>query len=131
MNFNNLMIGTDNAAAMVDYYTKLFGPPQFSDGGYSGWQFGAGFVSIGEHSEVHGKNGQPGRFIWNVESDDVRGEFAKLKAAGAIVVKEPYAMDGYPDFVIATLADPDGNYFQLTTPYESAGMGGGAGESAG
>ena len=42
MNFNNILIGTDNAEAMVAYYTKLFGPPQFSEGGFSGWQFGEG-----------------------------------------------------------------------------------------
>ena len=125
MNFNNIMIGTDNAEALVAYYTKLFGPPAFSDGGFSGWRFGEGVVSIGAHSEVHGRNEQPGRFIWNMDADDVRAEFAKLKAAGAIVVKEPYTMDGFPDFVIATLADPDGNYFQLTTPYDMAQIGGG------
>jgi predicted enzyme related to lactoylglutathione lyase len=125
VNFNNIMIGTDNAEAMVEYYTKLFGPPAFSEGGFSGWQFGDGFVSIGEHSEVHGKNEQPGRLIWNMEDADVRGTFERLKAAGAIVIKEPYELDSAPGWAIATLADPDGNYFQLTTPYESAGMGGG------
>ena len=60
-----------------------------------------------------------------MEEADVRGTFERLKAAGAIVIQEPYEMDGSPGFAIATLADPDGNYFQLTTPYESAGMGGG------
>ena len=124
MDFNNILIGTDNAEAMVEYYTKLFGPPQFSEGGFSGWQFGEGFVSIGTHSEVHGRNEQPGRLIWNMEEADVRGTFEKLKAAGAIVVQEPYEMDGAPGYSIATLADPDGNYFQLTTPYEMAGMSG-------
>ena len=41
-----------------------------------------------------------------------------MKAAGAIVVTEPYGFDGYPDAMIATLEDPDGNYFQLMTPME-------------
>jgi len=127
VNFNNFLSGTENAEALVEYYTKLFGPPAFSEGGFSGWQFGDGFVSIGAHSEVHGRNEQPGRFIWNMESSDVHGDFARLKAAGAIVIKEPYEMDGSAGFAIATLADPDGNYFQLTTPYESAGMGGSEG----
>ena len=132
MNFNNIMIGTDNAEAMVEYYTKLFGKPAFDDGGFVGWRFGEGVVSIGAHSEVHGKNQQPGRLIWNMDEADVRGTFDKLKAAGAIVVQEPYTMDGFPDFVIATLADPDGNYFQLTTPSDMAGMGGmGGGQDSG
>ena len=118
MNFNSILIGSENPAALLDYYTKLFGEPGFNDGTYFGWQLGSGFLTIGPHSEVHGKNPEPGRFIWNIETSDVKGEFAKLKAAGAIVVKEPYSFEGMPDSWIATLADLDGNYFQLTTPYE-------------
>ena len=49
-------------------------------------------------------------------------EFDRLKAAGAIVVKEPYNFEEYPDAWIATLADPDGNYFQLMTPFDEAAM---------
>ncbi|HEX6507326.1 MAG TPA: VOC family protein, partial [Chloroflexota bacterium] len=59
----------------------------------------------------------PGRLIWNIETPDVRGEFQRLKAAGAIVVREPYEFEGSPPgSAIATLADPDGNYFQLMSP---------------
>jgi hypothetical protein len=35
------------------------------------------------------------------------------------VIREPYEMPEAPGFAIATLADPDNNYFQLTSPYES------------
>jgi hypothetical protein len=55
----------------------------FSGGGYTAWHIGAGWVTIGPHSEVHGKNAQPGRIIWNIESDDVAGDFERMKAAGA------------------------------------------------
>ena len=118
MNFNSILIGSENPAALLDYYTKLFGEPGFNDGTYFGWQLGSGFLTIGPHSEVHGKNPEPGRFIWNIETTNVKGEFAKLQAAGAIVVREPYSFEGMPDSWIATLADPDDNYFQLTTPFE-------------
>jgi predicted enzyme related to lactoylglutathione lyase len=118
MNFNNILIGSANPEILVEYYTKLFGKPGFEEGGYAGWQIGSGFVSIGPHSEVSGKSAQPGRLIWNIETADVAGEFAKMQAAGAIVVREPYEFEGAPGSAIATLADPDGNYFQLTTPYE-------------
>jgi predicted enzyme related to lactoylglutathione lyase len=40
-----------------------------------------------------------------------------MKAAGAIVVREPYHFEGDPGW-IATISDPDGNYFQLNSPYE-------------
>jgi predicted enzyme related to lactoylglutathione lyase len=123
MNFNNILIGSEDPQRLVDYYTRLFGTPAMSEGGYTGWQIGTGFVSVGPHSEVKGKNTQPGRLLWNIETTDVRGEFDRMKAAGAIVIREPYEFEGAPGSAIATLADPDDNYFQLTTPFE--GMSGG------
>ena len=116
MNFNSILVGSADPKRLVDYYTKLFGEPGFTDGAYAGWQLGSGFLTVGPHSEVTGKNPQPGRLIWNIETADVRGEFDKLKAAGAIVVREPYSFEGMPDSAIATLADPDDNYFQLISP---------------
>ncbi|MGH8927960.1 MAG: VOC family protein [Acidimicrobiia bacterium] len=115
MNFNSLLIGSEDPQRLVDYYTRLFGKPGFADGGYSGWQIGSGWITIGPHDEVNGKNAHPGRLIWNIEVADVRGEFARLVAAGATVVREPYAPDG-PDGLIATFSDPDDNYFQLMSP---------------
>jgi predicted enzyme related to lactoylglutathione lyase len=126
MNFNNILIGSDDPQRLVDYYTKLFGKPGMEDGGYAGWQIGSGFVAVGPHSEVHGKNPQPGRLIWNIETADVAGEFERLKAAGAIVVREPYSFEDIPDasgMLIATLADPDDNYFQLMSPMPADGPG--------
>jgi predicted enzyme related to lactoylglutathione lyase len=116
VNFNSILIGSADAQRLVDYYTKLFGPPGFSDGGYTGWQLGTGFVTVGPHDQVSGKNAQPGRLIWNLETTDVAGDFQRLKAAGAIVVREPYAFEPETAVSIATLADPDDNYFQLITP---------------
>lgn len=121
MNFNNILIGSADPKRLVDYYTKLFGEPGMVDGAYAGWLLGSGWVSIGPHSEVSGKNAQPGRLIWNIESADVEGDFARMKAAGAIVIREPYGFEGYPDARIATLADPDDNYFQLTSPMSPDG----------
>ena len=116
MNFNSILIGSADPKRLVDYYTKLFGQPGMEDGDYTGWLLGSGFVSIGPHSEVSGTNPQPGRLIWNIETRDVKGEFDRMKAAGAIVIREPYSFEGYPDSWIATLADPDDNYFQLMSP---------------
>ena len=124
MNFNSILIGSADPQRLVDYYTKLFGEPGFSDGGYTGWQLGSGFVTVGAHSEVSGKNAHPGRIIWNIESQDVAGDFERFKAAGAIVVREPYTFDEIPDTAagsIATLEDPDGNYFQLVSQMDMGG----------
>jgi predicted enzyme related to lactoylglutathione lyase len=118
VNFNNILIGSEDPQRLADYYTKLFGEPTFSEGGYTGWLIGSGAVSIGPHSEVHGKNAHPGRIIWNIESTDVQADFDRFKAAGAIVIREPYTFEQAPGSWIATLADPDDNYFQLMTPME-------------
>jgi predicted enzyme related to lactoylglutathione lyase len=118
VNFNSLLIGSDDPDRLVAFYRKLFGEPTFSDGVYATWVLGSGAISIGAHSEVKGRNASPGRLIWNIETTDVKDEAARFKAAGATVVAEPYSFEGYPDAWIATFEDPDGNYFQLATPME-------------
>ncbi|MBA2255451.1 MAG: VOC family protein [Chloroflexi bacterium] len=115
MDFNSILIGSEDPQRLVDYYSKLLGEPRYSDGGYTGWQIGSGFVTVGPHDAVHGRNAQPGRLIWNIETPDVKGDFDRFVAAGAIVVREPYSFDDEPGS-IATLADPDDNYFQLMSP---------------
>jgi predicted enzyme related to lactoylglutathione lyase len=124
VNFNSILIGSADPQRLVDYYTKLLGAPGFSDGGYTGWQLGSGFVTVGPHDQVSGKNAQPGRLIWNIETTDVAGDFERFKAAGAIVVREPYAFEPETAVSIATLADPDDNYFQLVTPMPMDASGG-------
>ena len=43
MNFNSILIGSADPRRLVDYYTKLFGPPTMPEqGGYTGWQLGPG-----------------------------------------------------------------------------------------
>jgi predicted enzyme related to lactoylglutathione lyase len=77
---------------------------------------GSGAITVGPHSEVHGKNAHPGRMILNLESPDVKADAARLAAAGATVIREPYEFEGAPGAWIATFADPDDNYFQLMSP---------------
>ncbi len=116
MNFNSILIGSEDPKRLTDYYSRIFGEPNFSDGGYTGWQIGTGWVTIGPHDQVRGKNSQPGRLIWNIETADVRAEFDRMVAAGATVVREPYGADESGEGLIATLSDPDDNYFQLMSP---------------
>ncbi|GAC1670667.1 MAG: hypothetical protein NVS9B8_13790 [Candidatus Limnocylindrales bacterium] len=115
MNFNSILIGSADPQALVAYYRKVLGEPGMEMGAYTGWLIGSGFVTIGPHDQVTGTNPQPGRLMWNIETADVKGEFERLKAAGAIVVAEPYSFEGAEGW-IATFADPDGNYFQLMSP---------------
>lgn len=111
------MVGTMQPKVLADFYQKIFDKPaDMSEGGWHGWSVGNCFFSVGEHSEMKGKAKDPGRLMFNLETKEVKEEFERMKAAGATVVKEPYEMQGA---WIATLADPDGNYFQLMTPWEN------------
>ncbi len=112
------MIGTYQPKELATFYEKVFDKtPDMRDGNWSGWTVGSAFFSIGAHSEVKGKAKEPQRVIFNFETKEVKEEFERIsKIEGVEVIKEPYDMgDG---MWIATLADPDGNYFQLATPWE-------------
>jgi predicted enzyme related to lactoylglutathione lyase len=116
MNLNGVLIGSENPQRLTEYYTTIFGKPTWEGGDYRGWQIGTGWMSVGPHDQVHGKNAHPGRVIWNIETEDVKGDFERLKTAGAAVVQPPYQPGEAPEGWIATFSDPDDNYFQLLSP---------------
>ena len=116
LNLNSVMIGTKQLKVMASFYEKVIGKlPDMSDNenGFIGWQVGSGYLGVLEHSEMGGATKDPGRVLLNFETTEIQPEFERIKASGARVVKAPYKIgEGW----IATLADPDGNYFQLMTP---------------
>ncbi len=116
MNLNSILMGSRDPQRLTAYYTALFGEPGWEDGTYAGWQIGSGALVIGSHDQVGGRNAEPGRIIWNIESPDVMADYERLKAAGATVVREPYNPGEAAEAWIATFSDPDGNYFQLVSP---------------
>jgi predicted enzyme related to lactoylglutathione lyase len=62
---------------------------------------------------MEGQAKDQGRVMLNFETPQAQDEFARIKALGAAVIAALYQIgEGW----IATLADPDGNYFQLMTP---------------
>lgn len=118
MNLNSVLIGSEDPKRLTDFYAKIFGTPPWESGGFSGFQIGSGWLTIGPHDQVKGKNPDPGRLIWNIETTDVKGEFERLKTSGATVIQEPYQPGEEPGMWIATFADPDNNYFQIVSPME-------------
>jgi predicted enzyme related to lactoylglutathione lyase len=121
LNLNNIMLGSEDSKKLADFYTQVLGAPNpdWSDesNGWFGFQAGDGSVVIGPHSEVKGKNQQPGRLMLTFTTGDVKGDFERIKSLGAEVVAEPYEPGGGGGMQMCTFADPDGNYFQLTTPW--------------
>ncbi len=123
LNLNNVMLGSEDSKKLADFYTQVLGKPNpdWSDeaNGWFGWQAGDGSLAIGPHSEVKGRNKEPGRILLNFQAADVKEEFERVKGLGAEVVAEPYEPGGGGSGMqMCTFADPDGNYFQLTTPWE-------------
>ncbi len=119
LNFNSLLIFSQNPKELVKFYKQVFDDePGWTGGDFSGFKVGNGYLTIGPHDKVKGKAKQPERLMFNFETDDVKGEFSRLKKLGAKVVAEPYQPGENDSGWIATLADPDGNYFQLVSPME-------------
>ncbi len=118
LNLNSVMIGTKQLQVLVAFYEKVLGKAaEYADkeNGFYGWQVGSSYFGLLDHSEMAGKTKDPGRIMLNFETSQVQQEFERIKALGAEVIRAPYQMD---EGWIATLADPDGNYFQLMTPME-------------
>ena len=68
-------------------------------------------VYIVDDRKVKGKNKMPGRFLFNLEVDNIEKEVKRLVKAGVKVVRGIYHVQDYG--YIATFEDPDGNYFQF------------------
>jgi len=116
LKFNGVMIGSEHPGELGAFYAKaLDRDPDMTDGAWSGWSIDGSWFSIVGHDKVTGQASEPERLILNLETPDVQAEFERIRDAGATVVKEPYDLEGMK---VATLADPDGNYFQLMSPWE-------------
>ena len=118
LNLNSIMIGTKQPQALATFYEKVIGKPADMvdrENGFFGWQVGSTYLSVLEHSEMMGSTKDPGRVMFNFETTQVKEEFERIRALGGLVIREPYEIGGG---WVATLADPDGNYFQLVTPME-------------
>ncbi len=121
LNLNNIMLGSEDPKGLADFYAGVLGAPNpdWSDeaNGWFGFRAGDGSLAIGPHSDVKGRSEQPARIMLNFSTEDVEGEFKRIKELGAEVVAEPYEPGGGGGMSMCTFADLDGNYFQLATPW--------------
>jgi predicted enzyme related to lactoylglutathione lyase len=119
LKLNSVMIGTKRPQALAAFYEKVVGKPADmvnSESSFFSWQLGGAFLYVLEHSEMEGKTKDPGRVMFNLESTQVKEEFERIRTLGGSVIQEPYEVEaGW----FATLADPDGNYFQLVSAYSA------------
>ena len=123
LNLNSIMISSADYKKLANYYSEVFqkkADMEDENSKVSGYLVGNSFLSIAAHDKVTGPNQNPERSMVFFETTDVAGEFERIKnIEGTTVVKEPYSPGGNEKFSIATLADPDGNYFQLASPWNT------------
>jgi predicted enzyme related to lactoylglutathione lyase len=116
LSLTSVMVSTQRLEELAAFYGQVIGKPADivdQAQGFVGWQVGNASFGVLAHAAMQGDAKDPGRIMFNFETTQVQEEFARIKAIGAVVIREPYAIG---EGRIATLADPDGNYFQLMTP---------------
>lgn len=119
LNLSSIMVGSENPKALADFYEKVLEKkPDMVEEGFYGFLAGNCFISFGQHDKVKGKNQEADRIIFNFESKEVKEEYERIKGLGATVVKELYSMGETNEYWICTFADPDGNLFQVVTPWD-------------
>jgi predicted enzyme related to lactoylglutathione lyase len=131
LKFTSLIISSGNSQELTKFYEGVFEKPVDP---MMGWKVGEFYLGVMDHSEVHGKNPNGPRIMFHLEAEDVPAEFDRIKdIEGAEVIKAPYQMtmegkivpegeETEDGFWLATLADPDGNYFQLMSPWDPSSM---------
>ncbi|MBI3380119.1 VOC family protein [Candidatus Gottesmanbacteria bacterium] len=113
-----ILLGSANAKQLADFYKnkvglKLTMEAEVGEKGEGLYVFemkGCSLYII-DHSKVKGKNNQPGRFIFNLEVDNIEKEVKRVKTAKVKLIKDIYHVEDYGH--VATFEDVDGNYFQL------------------
>lgn len=116
----SIHVCTDRPQEIGAFYQKVLDlAPSWTSDEVIGFIVGGVRLEIMGHDEVFGKNKTPQRLFFDLQVDDVRAEFDRVVALGAAVVQAPYDYaDDQVRFTLATLADPDGNYFQLVSMNE-------------
>jgi predicted enzyme related to lactoylglutathione lyase len=119
MRLSGVMLNSETPTALAEFYTKVLGAPAWQQGEMYGYgTMESSFMVMG-HSELKGSTKEPQRVLIPFVCDNIAADFARIVSYGAGVVAEPYSPNpSKPEMQIATLSDPDGNYIQLSTPWE-------------
>lgn len=113
---DGILLSSEDSQKLSDFYKEKVGLKctmefEMGEKGEKVFEFADVKLYVNQHSEVHGKNKEPERFIINLETDDIEKEVEKLDKAGVKKIKDTYHVEGYG--LVATYQDVDGNYFQI------------------
>ncbi len=107
----NVNVTSEDPERLIAFYADVVGLPRRPEVGAGAFRAGqAGFLVDG-HSASQGKAKEPTRVLLTFTVADAVAEETRLRAAGVEFIrpatKEPWGG------LVATFADPDGNYCQL------------------
>ena len=103
----SLLIGSARVDHMKSWYRRAF---DITENDMGAFEFGPVQLFIETHSDVDGNVKEPARVIINLNVDDCSGLASHLKELGTRFVRK---VEQEQFGLIATVADPDGNYLQL------------------
>lgn len=103
----SVLIGSTRVDEMKTWYRRAFGVTENEMGAF---EFGPVQLFIEEHSDVAGPTLDPARCIINLSVDDCAGLGAHLRDMDSRFIRP---VEQEPFGLIATVADPDGNYLQI------------------
>jgi hypothetical protein len=114
---STVLIWSENFRALADWYIdklQLTVAEELDHPQDTGVLFGVGDVNlwIGQHSEVHGKNMDNARHMFNINVDSVKEAYEYLKAKDVKFIAKPFKAPTI-EFYFATFLDLDNNMVQL------------------
>jgi lactoylglutathione lyase len=110
--FAGVIYWTGDMHPMVAFYRDVLERPVHSiHADFAAFELDATRLSVGLHSQVHGRNSEGTRVMVNLGVEDIFATYERLRARGVMFVRPPERehWGGW----IATFADPDGNLIQL------------------
>jgi predicted enzyme related to lactoylglutathione lyase len=109
----SLLLGSPDPQRLRDWYQQAFGATSNQFGFLDLGGFG---VMPDQRADVAAENGEPGRFVLNLDVPDAKAAVAQVERAGTSWITPLEQRDaGW----FATFTDPDGNYLQLIQLNES------------
>lgn len=116
-NISTILIWSEDFRALADWYQEMFDLEVINELDHpqdTGVLFQAGDITfwIGQHSQVHGKNQDIHRHMFNFRVDSVHEAYEKLQAKGVTFLAKPFKAPTMEKY-FATMYDLDDNLIQL------------------
>ncbi len=116
---STILLWSDNYEALAAWYQNIFNVKVIEKldhpkdtGILMEFPGGHPWLWVGAHSEIHGKNKDPLRIMFNITVDSVHKAYEYLRTKGVTFIAEPFKAPTF-DKWFATFSDPDGNTIQI------------------